>query len=42
MSKTSRAKLFDVVARPRESALLSDRQTLEALWADHAPWRTWA
>ncbi len=31
MNKTSRAKLFDVVARPRESALLSDKQTLEAI-----------
>lgn len=31
MSKTSRAKLFDVVARPRESVLLSDKQTLAAI-----------
>jgi hypothetical protein len=31
MSKTSRAKLFDVVARPRESVLLSDKQTLDAI-----------
>ena len=28
MAKTSRAKLFDVVTAPRESPLLSDRQTL--------------
>jgi hypothetical protein len=31
MNRTSRAKLFDVVARPRESALLSDKQTLDAI-----------
>ena len=31
MSRTSRGKLFDIVARPRESALLSDKETLNAI-----------
>jgi tetratricopeptide (TPR) repeat protein len=31
MKKTPRARLFDVVTRPRQSTLLSDRQTLDSL-----------
>lgn len=31
MKKTARARLFDVVTRPRQSTVLADRQTLESL-----------
>lgn len=31
MKKTAQARLFDVVTRPRQSTLLSDRQTLDGL-----------
>jgi len=31
MKKTARARLFDVVTRPRRSTLLTDRQTLDSL-----------
>lgn len=31
MSKTPRAKLFDVITRPRQSMLLSDRETMQAI-----------
>lgn len=34
MKKTARSKLFDVVTRPRQSTLLADRQTLEAIVAE--------